>query len=251
MRFRDAVVLVTGSSSGIGAAIARLLAGGGARVLLHGRNPSRLASVSAAIGGAPTLAVDLAEAGSAVELAARAREPYGQVDGVVHSAGLGWYGELAAMAGPDLERLLRVNLLAPIALTRELLPGMLVAGHGHVAFVASIAGATGVAYESVYAATKAGLIGFADSLTLELSGRGVEVSVVSPGPVRTAFFVHRGTLYRRRFPRPVDADRIAAATVHGIAAGGGCAVVPRWLGMAPAVRAVAPSVYRVLARRFG
>jgi short-subunit dehydrogenase len=251
MRIRDAVVLVTGSSSGIGAAVARMLTVRGARVVLHGRDAVRLAEMQDALDGAPSVTIDLADPGAPAELAAKAREAYGRIDAVVHSAGLGWYGDVADIPIADLQRLMQVNLRAPMELTREVLPDMLAARTGHVAFLASIAGEAAVAHESVYAASKAGLICFADSLALELAGQGVGVSVVSPGPVRTGFYARRGTPYLRRVPHVLDARRVAAVTVHGIEAGSGHAVVPRWLALAPAVRSVAPGVYRNLARRFG
>jgi short-subunit dehydrogenase len=77
------------------------------------------------------------------------------------------------------------------------------------------------------------------------------VSTVSPGAVATDFFAGRGAPYDRRVPRPLDPRRVAEAVVHGIEAGRPRAVLPRWLALAPAVRAVAPGAYDALARRFG
>jgi short-subunit dehydrogenase len=155
------------------------------------------------------------------------------------------------MGGRRIEELIKVNVRAPIELTRYLLPGMLAAGHGHVCFIASIAGLTGVAHEAVYSATKAAEVTFADSLRLELAGTGVGVSVVAPGAVSTQFCATRGQPYRRRFPRPISADRVAAAVVRGMDRDRAQIVVPRWLAIAPAVQAFAPSAYRALAHRFG
>ena len=94
-----------------------------------------------------------------------------------------------------------MNLLAPIHLARLLVPDMAKYGTGHLVFVSSIAGATGGRDEAVYAAAKAGLACFAESLSYEMSGRGVGVSVVVPGVVDTPFFDRRGRPYGRR-PRP-------------------------------------------------
>jgi short-subunit dehydrogenase len=127
---------------------------------------------------------------------------------------------------------------------------MVEADRGHLAFVASIAGRTGVAQESVYAATKSGLLGFADSLHLELAGTGVTVSTISPGAVDTGFWTARGAAYHRTVPRPISAERVAKLLVADIEAGGGSRVVPRWLRTAEVAQALAPRAYRRLAARF-
>lgn len=250
MDLTDAVILLTGSSHGIGEACAAELTARGARVVLHGRSADVLGTVAAEL-GAKVVAADLQNEGAPTELALAACEVYGRVDAVVHCAGIGWYGHTAAMPPGKLDDLLRVNLRAPMQLTRALLPDMVARGRGHLAFVASIAGLTGVACEAVYAATKAGLITFADSLRLELHGTGVGVSVVSPGAVRTKFFERRGTPYGRRIPRPMPPARVASAIVRGLERGSGDMVLPHWLTLAPATRAVAPRVFEALNRRMG
>ncbi|QYC45867.1 putative oxidoreductase [Nonomuraea coxensis DSM 45129] len=245
MRLADAHVLVTGASSGIGAALAHALAGEGARLTLTGRDRERLAAVAAAT-GASTVVCDLAT--QAGELAARA----GHVDVLVNNAGVGWAGPFVEMPAGSAERLLAVNLAAPIALTRLLLPGMLAAGRGHVVFVASIAGAVGVAREAVYSATKAGLTVFAEGLRHELHGTpGVGVSVLLPGVVDTPFFVRRGAPYPRRRPAPIPPERVARAVVAAIRHGRPESYVPGWLRLPARLRGAAPGPFRLLARRFG
>lgn len=232
MRLAGARILVTGASGGIGAALVPRLTARGATVLATSRTGP--------------LAVDLATPDGPAELARRT----GDVDAVVHNAGIGWKGSLADMDPGELDRLLAVNVRAPIALTRALLPAMVARGSGRVVVVASIAGLTGVAGESAYAASKAGLLVFAESLRLELAGTGVGVGTVSPGAVDTGFFARRGTPYDRRVPKPVEPGRVAAAIVDALE-GKDDVVVPAWLGIAPKVRALAPRTYRRLARRFG
>jgi short-subunit dehydrogenase len=250
MRVADAVVLLTGSCRGIGSACAQALSAHGARVILHARDAD-LNGASAAALGAKVLSADLTRAGAAEALADAARDVYGHVDIVVHCAGVGWYGDTAAMSPPKLDEILDVDLRAPLRLTCAVLPDMLARGYGHVAFIASIAGLTGVARESVYAAAKAGLVTFADSLRLELAGTGVGVSTISPAAVRTEFFEHRGVPYGRRLPRPVAAERVAAAVVRGIEHDRANQIVPHWLAIAPAVRGAVPPLFRSLSRRFG
>jgi short-subunit dehydrogenase len=250
VRLDDAVVLVTGASGGIGAACASALASCGSSMIVSGRDPDRLAAVAADVGG-KAVAADLARPGAADELAAAAQDVFGRVDAVVHCAGVGWRGPMAEMAADPVDELIAVNVRAPMQLTRALLPAMLARGRGHVAYLGSIAGWTGVREEAVYAATKAALIVFADSLRAELAGSGIGFSVVSPGAVATDFFATRGAPYERQFPRPLDVDQVAAAVVRGIERDRPHQMLPRWLAVAPAVRSSLPSLFRALQGRFG
>jgi short-subunit dehydrogenase len=244
MRIQGAVALVTGASSGIGRAAVRRLAARGARVVAHGRDATRLDELSR-LTGAATIAGDLADPAEPVRLAREA----GEVDILVNNAGRGWAGKFIEMSGID--DIVRVNLTAPIELTRAVLPGMLDRGRGHLMFVTSIAGRTGVAGEAVYSATKAGLDTFAESLRFELHGTGIEVSVLVPGVVDTPFFDHRGRPYQRRRPRPLPVGVVADTLVRGIAAGRAELYAPRWLRLPVVVRGTMPGVYRRLAARFG
>ena len=142
-------------------------------------------------------------------------------------------GPLTAMPVDTIRRLIEVDLLAAIELTRALLPGMIEQERGAICFVTSIAGRTGVAGEAVYSATKAGLDTFAESLRAETAGSGVNIGVVVPGVVDTGFFVTRGRPYQRTRPRPIPPDVVADAVVRTV------------------VRALAPGLFRRLAARFG
>jgi short-subunit dehydrogenase len=150
-----------------------------------------------------------------------------------------------------LERLLAVNLRAPVLLTGAVLPGMRAAGAGHLVFVTSIAGRLGVAGESAYAASKGALDAYAASLAAELGGTGVRVTTVVPGVVDTAFFRSRNVGYGRRFPRPVPAARVAAALRRAVQQDRAEVVVPAWLRLPIAVRALAPGTYARSAGRWG
>lgn len=249
MNVREAVVLVTGASGEIGAACAAALNARGARLILTARD-SGIGDLAADL-SAKAFVSDLSAPGAAEQLAADALEVYGTIDVVLHCAGIGWYGATPAMDVRRADELLDVNLRAPIQLNRILLPGMLERGRGHLAFVASISGWTPVVDEAVYSATKAGLIAYAESLRAELLGSGVGVSVVSPAAVRTEFWVNRGAPYERRYPRLVPAVRVARAIVRGIEQERAHQMVPRWLAVAPAIRASAPAAYRAMQRRFG
>ncbi|GAA2006842.1 SDR family NAD(P)-dependent oxidoreductase [Catenulispora subtropica] len=245
------VALVTGASSGIGAATAAALARRGYRVVVQGRDERTLAEVATKVAGVPVCA-DLSRAREVERLAERALEVGGgRVDILVNNAGVGWMGAFDAMPTETVGQLLAVDLAAPIALTRALVPGMRERGFGRVVFVGSIAGRLGVGGEAVYAGAKAGLDCFAESIRGELRGTGVAVSVVVPGVVATPFFERRGEPYTRRWPRPVPAGRVADAVVRCVEGGAAEAYVPRWLRVPVVTRAVAPGVYRWLAGRFG
>lgn len=244
------MALVTGASSGIGRATALALARRGARLLLHGRDRAALAEIAAATNGTP-LIEDLAQPGAGERLGAAALAAAGPIDVVIANAGTGFAGSFSTMEDRAPARLIAANLTAPIELTRAVLPAMLARGRGSIVFVTSIAGRTGVAGEAVYAATKAGLDVFAESLRLELHGSGVRVGVLVPGVVATEFFARRGQPYGRSRPRPRPAAQAAAAVVRLVEDGGSETYLPGWLRLPVAVRSVAPGLYRRLAARFG
>ena len=241
----DCNALITGGSSGIGAAVADGLAAAGCRLVVLGRNRDRLDAVARRT-GARAVVADLCTPGGL----ARAAEVAANVDLLVNSAGLGWAGDLAAMAEPDIDALVALNLTAPMRLTRAALPGMRQRGRGQLVYVSSIA-AVGVGGESVYAATKAGLRAFADSLRLEVAGAGIGVTTLLPGAVRTPFFDHRGLPYDRRFPRQLDAAEVASALLEALDRGDPEVFVPRWLTVAARVRGATPELFHRLAQRFG
>ncbi|ASW55157.1 SDR family oxidoreductase [Plantactinospora sp. KBS50] len=249
-RWDGAVALVTGASSGIGAAVAGRLAAGGARVYVSGRDRGRLAEVADRLGGT-ALPADLGAPEQAGELAGRVLAAAGRVDVLVHSAGRGWAAPFTGTDPATVAELVAVNLTAPVLLTGALLPGMLARGRGRLGFVGSIAGRLAVRDEAVYSATKAGLGVFADSLRQELRGGPVTVTELVPAVVDTPFFVRRGRPYPRRAPRPVPADRAAAALLAALLAGRAEAYLPRWMRLPVTVRAAAPATYRRLAGRLG
>lgn len=250
MELSGSTALVTGASGGIGAATARVLADRGVRVVAHGRDQARLTELAEQT-RAPFVVADLAQPGGPEQLAERAVRTAGPIEAVIHCAGVGWRGDVGAMSAEDVSRLIAVNLQAPIQLTRALLPTMRAARAGHIAFVGSIAGLTAVCHEAVYSAVKSGLGAFAESLRMELAGTGVGVSTLNPGAVDTGFWDARGCEYHRRIPRPVDPERIARLLVADIEHDRSTRIVPRWLALAPATRALAPGAYRHLAARFG
>ncbi|MCG6497857.1 SDR family NAD(P)-dependent oxidoreductase [Kitasatospora sp. A2-31] len=244
------VALITGASSGIGAATAARLGTAGWRLLLSGTDRTRLDEVAGRTGGRP-LPEDLAKPDGPQRLAEAALAAGGRVDALIAGAGLGWRGAYAETPTDTLDRMLEVNLAAPLRLTRLLLPGMLERGRGRIVLLGSMAGEVGVREEAAYAATKAGLATFAESLWYELRGTGVGVRLVLPGAVDTPFFARRGTDYQRQRPRPVTAERVADTVFATLTTPQDRLFVPQWLGFPARIHGAAPGVFRRLASRFG
>ncbi|MEU5519835.1 SDR family NAD(P)-dependent oxidoreductase [Streptomyces sp. NPDC052079] len=242
--------LVTGASSGIGAAVARRLSAEGWRLVLNGRDAERLRRV-AERAPASVFPADLTAAGAEHRLTRFALDRTGRVDVLVAGAGIGWAGDFRTMPLSALEEVVEVDLLATLRLVRQVLPHMVEAGSGRLVLVGSLAGTVGVRGEAVYSAAKAALGVFADSLRYELRGSGVGVSLVVPGVVDTPFFERRGTPYRRGWPGPVPPERVADAVWSAVSRGRDEVYVPGWLRVPARVRGAAPGLYRRLAAVFG
>lgn len=237
MTWRSA--LVTGGSSGIGAALALELGSMGCEPVLVGRDAGRLAAVARRSSGR-ALVADLTDPAGLERVAAAAAE----TDLLINNAGLGCAAPLSAMPDGLVDELVALNLTAPVQLTRAALPGLARRG-GQVGFVSSIA-VVGVRQEAVYAATKAGLRAFAASVAHE----GVPVTTVFPGVVDTRFFDRRGA-YTRRRPRPVPPERVAHVLLRALAQETAEVFVPSWLGFAARAQGALPATFHRLARRFG
>jgi short-subunit dehydrogenase len=243
------VVLVTGASSGIGAATVEALAHAGARPVAVGRDEVALQRLADSTGAEP-LAADVADPAHAARLVEATVRRHGRIDAVIANAGLGFAGDFATMPVERIEELVNVNVRAPMLVARAALPEFAVQRRGTLVFVSSIAGAVPVPGESAYSLSKHALEDFAAGLRVELHGSGVAVSVVRPGVVRTQFFTRRGVDYDRSFPRPIEPVTVADAIVGALRSGAPMTTVPQWLGLPAALRRRAPSVYRLLSRAF-
>ena len=250
MQLVGAVALITGASSGIGAATAAVLARAGARLIVTGRDEERLRSVAAGT-GAVALPADLSEEDGPEQLIKLALAEAGRIDLLVCNAGAGWAGPIGDLPGSKATELITVNLLAPVQLARLVAPGMAERRTGRMIFVSSIAGMTGVRHEAVYAATKAGVNYLAESLTYELAGTGAGASLVLPGVVDTPFFRRRGRPYDRRLPAPIPAERVARAIVKAAQRDLDVVFVPGWLRFPAWLHGTSPRTFRRLASRFG
>jgi 3-oxoacyl-[acyl-carrier protein] reductase len=184
-------VVVTGASRGIGLGIAKSLAAAGYTVIGVAR--SRTKELDAAIGEAERSGLgalhfepfDLSETAKLSALVKTLRKKHGAIYGLVNNAAVGTEAVLATMHDSRIENLIRINLLSPIFLTKYVVRSMMADGAGRVVNIASIVGFSGHTGLSVYAATKAGLIGFTRSLAREVGRLGINVNAVAPGFIDT------------------------------------------------------------------
>lgn len=187
MELKGCVGILTGASRGIGVHIARELAQAGVRLALAARDRAGLEATAALVrdhgGEAVVVPTDVARLGDLENLVGQAEERLGPVDLLINNAGIERYADYTEVALEDIETIIEVNLLAPMRLTRLVVPGMVARGRGHVVNLASVAGKTAMPYNTTYSASKHGLVGFSWSLREELRPRGVGVSVVCPAGV--------------------------------------------------------------------
>jgi short-subunit dehydrogenase len=216
------VVVITGASSGIGEASARLFGAQGCRVVLAARRLERLDLLAQAIrsqgGTALPVQMDMSRRDDLQRLVERVMTEFGQVDILVNNAGFGrlrWLEELDLEA--DIRSMVETNLLGTILLTRLLLPGMLARKQGHIINLASIAGLVGTPTYSVYAATKFGMRGFTEALRREVRLQGIHVSGIYPGAVDTEFISHVGGVRKTGMTTPawlmLSAEQVAQTVV--------------------------------------
>ena len=206
------VALITGASSGIGAATARRLGMEGLHVLLLARRRERLEALAAEIqqagGSAQVITADLEQPEQRQAVYTQVSRDFGGLDVLVNNAGLGWYGYYSDMPMAILHEMMAVNITALTELTRLFLPGMRTRQRGHIINISSIAGGMPDQGVAIYAATKAFVDSFTTSLFRELYGSRVHASAVRPGPVKTEFFPAAAG---REAGKPVPAERFAVS----------------------------------------
>lgn len=182
-------VLITGASSGIGAATARLLASHGATLGLVGRRQDRLAEVledcRAAAPDSRMWVTDLADLDGAERLAHEAWATLGPLDAVINNAAIPKVRALEVLTAADVEDAMRVNFFSPVRITLAVLSRMLERRSGVIVNVSSVGGRLGISHEAAYSASKFALCGWSESLAVDLEGSGVHVRLIEPGPIAT------------------------------------------------------------------
>jgi short-subunit dehydrogenase len=243
----DGRVLLTGASGGIGQAIARAFAARGASLILTGRRAEALTVLAEEVAG-QALVRDLANRQDVEGLV----EEVGRVDILIANAGHPASGVFTDIDQERIDRMLEVNLRAPIALARAFAPAMIARGQGHLVFISSLAGKVTAPASAIYSATKFGLRGFALGAREDLRDSGVGVSVVLPGFIRGAgMFAEAGV----DLPKGVGTrspQQVAEAVVHAVEHNRGeVEVAPLGLRVGTALGALAPELAAKVSRRMG
>jgi short-subunit dehydrogenase len=219
------VIIVTGASSGIGAAVARLFASQGYRVVLAARRLERLESLAEEInaGGGQSLVVatDLFKFEDIQKLVAETISEFGQVDVLVNNAGFGrlkWLEQLDPVR--DIQEQLQINLAATILVAREVLPHMIARRKGHILNMASLGGFIATPTYTAYSASKFGVRGFTEALRREVGVYGIHVTGVYPGGVRTEFKQHTGADRKTGRTTPaslrLEPEEVARAVLNAV-----------------------------------
>jgi 3-oxoacyl-[acyl-carrier protein] reductase len=213
-------VIITGGSRGLGLAMVRTLAGAGYRSIAVARSlGSELSEAMQSAQGAGAIefrACDLADTSQISSLVRSLRADFGPIYGLVNNAGLGTSGMLGNMRDQDIQRLIQLNTLSPILLSKYVVRGMMLQKEGRIVNISSIVASTGYSGLAVYSATKAALIGFTHSLAREVGQLGITVNALAPGFIVTEMThemqeSQREQIARRsalkRMPEPIDVAR--------------------------------------------
>lgn len=247
MDLARANVLLTGASGGIGRAIARALAARGARLVLSGRRSGVLEALAAEL-GSRTVACDLADRDDVERLLGEC----GDIDVFVANAALPASGHITELSQAQIDAMLEVNLRAPVAIARGLIPEMTRRRRGHLVFVSSLSGKVTAPVSSIYSATKFGLRGFALGVREDLRDAGIGASVILPGFISDAgMFADTGM----QLPPGVGTrtpEQVAAGVLSAIERNRAeVTVAPPALRLGAAIASVAPELAARFARLGG
>jgi short-subunit dehydrogenase len=224
MRIAGARVLLTGASSGIGAAAARMLAEQGAVVGLVGRRRELLDAVLVECRrhspGCQAWALDLSDLPAAEDLVDEASESLGGLDVLVNNAAVPKVTPVPELTPAVVEEVMRVNFHSPVRMTLRALPGMLQRRAGMIVNVASVGGRMGIAHEAAYCASKFALSGWSEVMAIDLAGSGVDVRLIQPGPIDTDIWDRPGERHAVYAGPKEPPDLVARGILAAIEGGG-------------------------------
>jgi len=210
MKLNGSKILLTGASSGIGAALAPILAQRGAAVGIVARRANRLEAVlercKQHTPESRMWAVDLSDLSAAEKLALDAWDAFGGLDAVVHNAAIPKRVHMSRMTFDDVDETMNVNFHSPVRMTLALLPKMLERKSGTIVWVSSMGGRIPIANESAYNAAKYAMCGFAEAMYLDIAGSGVDVKLIMPGPIDTEIWDIPGNE-----PALIEIEKVPAA----------------------------------------
>jgi short-subunit dehydrogenase len=213
-------VLITGASSGLGAALARQLAAQEAVVGLVARRRDRLSDVltdcRATSPDSAMWVADLADTVAVGELALQAWDVLGGIDVLINNAAIPKRRPVAELQPDEVEAVMRVNFFAPMRLTLAVLPRMLARGSGLIVNVSSVGGRLGIIHEAAYCASKFALCGWSEAMAVDLHGTGVMVKLIEPGPVDTKIWDQPGSEEPLYQGPKVAADDVAEGIIGAL-----------------------------------
>ena len=190
------VAIITGASSGIGEASAKVLAAEGAALVVTARREDRLKKLAGEINALGTRAVyvtgDASEEETVKKTIQAAIDNFGRIDILLNNAGMGIYKDLVDTSLQDYDQMMNINMRSGFLFTRYTVPHMIKQGDGIVLMLSSMAGVYGFEGEAVYCSTKFAQVGFAQALDRELRAKGIKVGVICPGGVKTEFAIGTG-----------------------------------------------------------
>jgi len=245
------VAVVTGGSSGIGAAIARTLAGRGWQLVLLARGEERLAEVAGEL-GAEQEVCDVADRAEVERVAAAVRERHPSIRLLVNNAGIPGGGGFLDLEPDQIEKLVRTNYLGSVWCLRAFLPALEAGAPADLVNIASVAGTIAAGHSGPYSASKHAQLAFSRSVGVELAGSGITVHTVIPGFIDTPGFPNRARFRSRLLQGLVaDPELVADQVVRGIERNRLEQFVPRWYRPAAIVQAAAPGLLARAARASG
>ena len=228
-KLENKVVIVTGASSGIGAAIARLFAAEGASLALASRAIGKLESLASALGPrAVALETDVTDPARVQEMTRRCVERFGRIDILVNNAGVGMYGGIVETPLARFQQLIATNWLGPVHAIQTVVPHMRQQGGGQIINVSSIVGKVVIPWMTAYGSTKFALNALSDGLRMELRQDRIQVISVCPGQIRTPFpdNAFKNPDSQSFHPGGISPERVAKAVLRASLRGSREVVVP-------------------------
>ena len=212
------VAIITGASSGIGEAAARILATEGAQLVITARREDRLKDLVNEFKGQGTEAIyvvgDASEEETAIQTVGAAMKKFGRIDILLNNTGIGNYKDLVDTSVAEYDAMMDTNMRSTFLFTRFVVPHMILQGSGTILLLSSMAGINGYPGQAVYCSTKFAQVGFAQALDKELRTKGIKVGVICPGGVKTEFAIGKGrTQEGVEKSEMLDATDVAAAVL--------------------------------------
>jgi uncharacterized protein len=256
-RLQGKNVIITGASGGIGAEMARLAARQGANLVLLARSVDKLQSLKAELEQSYKVSIivkslDVANTDAITDVFNEVMAEVGHVDILVNNAGFGVFRHAHEANLDEIKAMFEVNVIGLMACTSLVLPSMRRRGSGHIINIASQAGKIATPKSSVYSATKHAVLGYTNSLRMELRGVGIFVTAVNPGPIATNFFEiadEQGTYVKNIKRFMLKPEYVAKQVVERMMTNTREINLPRWMNAGSVIYALFPRMFERIGRR--